>query len=277
MAVKADGEFQIGLALSGAVSAGAYTAGVFDFLIQALDEWENARTGKYLEKGDDQVTSPNHFVGIKAMSGASAGAIAAAIGAVALAAAGQKPIEVDTYRDGEQQIKCYMPHIYETWVVKPGLVAEGEEKIDFLQSSDLDGTPDKAGDFSHTLGITPAEGDPLPVTSLLNSRLLDAIARAALDVKHVTDSPRRYIAKTLHIYLTLSNLRGVPYSVSFDGDKGLRENCYHMISHGDRVHYAVAGLGKWDSESAFADNDQKRELKAEWLVTPDPDKPNWED
>jgi len=38
-------EFQIGLAMSGAVSAGAYTAGVFDFLIQALDEWEKARKG----------------------------------------------------------------------------------------------------------------------------------------------------------------------------------------------------------------------------------------
>jgi hypothetical protein len=49
------------------------------------------------------------------------------------------------------------------------------------------------------------------VTSLLNSRLLDAIAHAALDVKHVTDSPRPYISKTLHIYMTLSNLRGVPY------------------------------------------------------------------
>jgi hypothetical protein len=48
MAVRADREFQIALALSGAISAGAYTAGVFDFLIQALDEWENARTGKYL-------------------------------------------------------------------------------------------------------------------------------------------------------------------------------------------------------------------------------------
>ena len=292
MAGKADREFQIALAMSGAISAGAYTAGVFDFLIQALDEWENARTGKYLEKGDDPGTIPNHFVGIKAMSGASAGAIAAAIGAVALADADQKPIEFDTYRDGEQKIKCYLPKIYETWVVKPGLVAEGEEKIDFLQSSDLDGTPDKAGDFSHTLGITPAEGDPLPVTSLLNSRLLDAIARAALDVKDVAAAPRRYIAKTLHIYMTLSNLRGVPYSVPFDGGteprngakdaKGWRENCYHMISHGDRVHYAVTGLGAWSSEnskSEFADNDQKRELKAECLVTPDPDpgKPNWKD
>jgi hypothetical protein len=287
MAVKADGEFQIALAMSGAISAGAYTAGVLDFLIQALDEWENARTGKYLEKGDDPGTIPNHLVGIKAMSGASAGAIAAAIGAVALADADQKPIECDTHRDGEQKIKCYLPRLYEAWVVKPGLVAEGEETIDFLQTGDLDAAPEEAGDFSRTRGIPGDEGDPRPVTSLLNSQLLDAIARTALDVKHVRDSPRPYIATTLHIYMTLSNLRGVPYSVPFGGgtgpkngakdDKGLRANCYHMISHGDRVHYAVTGLGTWDSRSEFADNDQKREIAAECLVTPDPDKPNWKD
>ena len=43
MAEERGNEFQIGLAMSGAISAGAYTAGVFDFLIQALDEWEKAR------------------------------------------------------------------------------------------------------------------------------------------------------------------------------------------------------------------------------------------
>jgi len=276
MAEKAEREFQIALAMSGAISAGAYTAGVFDFLIQALDEWENARNGPGI---------PNHFVGIKAMSGASAGSIVAAIGAVALAGTDQTPIEFDTHRDGEQKIKCYLPKIYETWVVKPGLVAEGEEKIDFLQTSDLDGAPEKPDDdFSRTHDIPPAEGEPRPVTSLLNSRLLDAIARAAIDVKKVKDSPRPYISKTLHIYMTLSNLRGVPYSVPFDGnaapkiDNGLRENCYHMISHGDRVHYAVTGLGTWDSEnskSAFADSDQKREIEAASLVIPK--NPEWRD
>ncbi len=288
MAVKADGEFQIALAMSGAISAGAYTAGVFDFLIQALDEWEKARTGKNLEREDDRGTIPNHIVGIKAMSGASAGSIVAAIGAVALADADHEPIEFETPRDGEQKIKCYLPKLYEAWVVKPGLVAEGEEKIDFLQASDLDGSPEPADDFSRTHDIQPAEGEPRPVTSLLNSRLLDAIARTALDVKHVTDPPRRYISKTLHIYMTLSNLRGVPYSVPFDSvtgpkngatdDKGRRENCYHMISHGDRVHYAVTGLGAWDSEkskSAFADSDQKRKIEAASLVIPK--NPDWKD
>src|SRR3974390_2880921 len=71
-------EFQIGLTMSGAISAGAYTAGVLDFLIEALDAWEDARNGP------DADTVPNHRVGIKVMSGASAGAITAAVSAIAL-------------------------------------------------------------------------------------------------------------------------------------------------------------------------------------------------
>jgi len=35
--------FQLGLVLAGAISAGAYTAGVLDFLFQALSEWEKDR------------------------------------------------------------------------------------------------------------------------------------------------------------------------------------------------------------------------------------------
>ncbi len=258
-------EFQIGLAMSGAISAGAYTAGVFDFLIQALDEWEKARSS-----GNPGI--PNHRVGIKVMSGASAGAITAAIGTIALADADQKPLEFGTPREGQQKIKCYLPKLYETWAVKPGLVAEGDEKFDFLQTDDLEGGAKDAPDLSRTKGIPRDEDGPKPVTSLLNSQLLDRIAQDAINVKKVTQSPRAYISKTLHIYMTLSNLRGVPYSVPFDNgaghSNGLRENCYHMISHGDRVHYAVRGLGTWDSESLFADNDQKRDIEACWLVTP---------
>jgi predicted acylesterase/phospholipase RssA len=69
-------QFLIGLAISGAVSAGAYVAAVVDFLVQALDEWEKERTNNAV---------PNHRVELKLMSGASAGAITAAIGAVSLA------------------------------------------------------------------------------------------------------------------------------------------------------------------------------------------------
>lgn len=43
MSDSPDNAFQIGLALAGAISAGAYTAGVLDLLFQALDEWDKQR------------------------------------------------------------------------------------------------------------------------------------------------------------------------------------------------------------------------------------------
>jgi len=43
LAAAEDSSFRIGLALSGAISAGAYTAGVLDYLFQALNAWERER------------------------------------------------------------------------------------------------------------------------------------------------------------------------------------------------------------------------------------------
>jgi predicted acylesterase/phospholipase RssA len=65
----------MGLALAGAISAGAYTAGVIDFLVQALEEWEKAR---------GQPGVAQHRAGLKVITGASAGAITGALGVVAL-------------------------------------------------------------------------------------------------------------------------------------------------------------------------------------------------
>jgi hypothetical protein len=109
-------EFQIGLTMSGAISAGAYTAGVLDFLVEALDAREDARNGS------DSDTVPNHRVGVKVMSGASAGAITAAIAAIALVDGGgpdgrRKPR--GSYVMDGFDYRCYLPKLYETWVVKP--------------------------------------------------------------------------------------------------------------------------------------------------------------
>ncbi len=258
-------EFHLGLTMSGAISAGAYTAGVFDFLIEALDEWEKARPN-----GPGAAAVPNHRVGIKVISGASAGAITAAIGAVALADADETPLFFD---EEKQRIKCYLPKLYDAWVVKPTLVAETAGATDFLTTTDLAGpAPPDVDDFSRSSDAPrPPEGAARPVTSLLNSRLLDEIARAALEVKAVRRAPRAYISETLHIYLTLTNLRGVPYEVSFEGGD------YGMISHGDRVHYAVTGLGGWTTQSAFSDADSARDLSSVWLEDGDRRKPLWHD
>lgn len=56
--------FHIGLCMAGAVSAGAYTAGVVDYLIKSLDRWEQSR---------GQPGVPTHRVQISIIGGASAG------------------------------------------------------------------------------------------------------------------------------------------------------------------------------------------------------------
>ncbi|WP_180982435.1 patatin-like phospholipase family protein [Methylocella silvestris] len=259
-------EFQLGLTMSGAISAGAYTAGVFDFLIEALDQWELAREGKI--PGVDPAKIPNHFVGLKVISGASAGAITAAVGAVALADQNQQPVYFDP--ETKLRTKYYLPKLYETWVVKPTLDAGDPKLPDFLTSTDIDGTPfSDDDDYSATSGIAKAAQWPASAVSLLNARLLDGIAKSALDVGAVRP-PRAFVSARLHIYLTLTNLRGVPYQVLFEGGD------YQMLSHGDRVHYAVTGLGGWQTSSRFSDGDLGRDIDAQSLADGRPNK-QWKD
>lgn len=64
--------FELGLVLAGAASAGTYTAGVVDFLIEALQAWQEAKA-----TGDPSV--PDHEVCIRAAAGTSAGGIVASL------------------------------------------------------------------------------------------------------------------------------------------------------------------------------------------------------
>jgi len=50
--------FHLGLCLAGAVSAGAYTAGVIDYLIEALDKWQK-------RKNENLPDTPSHNVVIR--------------------------------------------------------------------------------------------------------------------------------------------------------------------------------------------------------------------
>lgn len=73
-----DNVFEIGLVLGGTVSAGAYTAGVLDMLMEWLDCWTRAK-----ESGDP--AAPKHKLVISTVGGTSGGAIN---GAILLRAAG---------------------------------------------------------------------------------------------------------------------------------------------------------------------------------------------
>jgi hypothetical protein len=215
--------FELGLALAGAISAGAYTAGVLDFLFQALAEWEKAR-------GEPGV--PRHKVVLKVIAGASAGAMTGALGIVALA----RGLAPEGFSDAEiadripggsgppQAFRCVLPSLYRSWVELPAMIgkpatADTIQSPGFLDICDLSGP--KAG---------PA------VQSLLNAQVLDHIKRMAF-APGGTPKQLPFVADSLHLYMMLSNMRGIPFTV------GYKTNSFGMQTMGDRVHYAMTGLG----------------------------------
>ena len=234
--------FFIGLTMAGAISAGAYTAGVIDFLVQALEAWETS----------DDPRKPGHRVVVPVVSGASAGAITGAL-AVAALAGGLKPRQWTT-PDGQQRA-CALWPLYETWVKRPRMMAE-DGGPDLLSLEDL---------------APAADGARPPVRSALNAALLDQIAERALP--ETAASPPflpRYFAEPTHVYLAVSNLRGVPYAVAFREGGGEAEGAvagYDMLSHGDMVHYAVSGVGSAPWSSPWSDDGSAIALSASALFS----------
>ena len=209
--------FQIGLAMAGAVSAGAYSAGVFDFLIEALNEWQQAK-----ERGEDV---PKHDVYISVISGTSAGGIVGALGFAALAGGVRPTDQPAVNRKQDWTVKYVLPELYDAWVKKTKLF-EGREaaKKGGGNESLLD-----TGDLLQSKG--------LPI-SLLNSEALTNIARDSLRAIHPTGERYAFLSDPTHLFLTRTNLDGVPYPIMFEG------SAFWMNLHEDRAHFAVTSLGK---------------------------------
>jgi hypothetical protein len=95
---------------------------------------------------------------------------------------------------------------------------------------------------------------------LLNATLLDDIKNEALmppagGGQPTVEPPYPYLADSLHVYLTVSNLRGIPFKVDFDNAT------YGMQTHGDRAHYTITGLGSGPSaDNGWLRGDSGREL-----------------
>lgn len=193
---KVERVFEIGLVMAGAVSAGAYTAGVIDFLLQALDAWE-------AEKKKESSTMPHHKIKIKVIAGASAGGMTAAMFAAELCKRASGLHKKDEVSVG-----------FKSWV----------EDIDIsflLEDKDL-----QRG----------------PVKSILDSTQIDTIAEDAigkLSSTHWEASKIPYVDERLKLYLTLGNLRGLPYSYSMAGESHFN---FGMMNHAD-YQYVEIGAG----------------------------------
>lgn len=180
--------FEIGLVMAGAVSAGAYTAGVIDYLLDALDAWHDAR--------QNNLAIPQHQVCIRVMSGASAGGMTLAIAAIELLRRANNPEAV--------RRKGYKSLMYQAWVKKIDIT-------EMLNTNDLK--------------------DNEPIKSLLDATVIDRIANELIDAERIPPFKQLpYISPELKLYLTLSNLRGLPYEFKMNGESGLP---YGMMDHSD--------------------------------------------
>lgn len=194
--------FRIGLCMAGAVSAGAYTAGVMDYLLEALDDWEKRR---------GQSNVPSHQVTIPIMGGASAGGMTAMLAASTINR-DIKPVDVPA------QARLFDEHpenkLYNSWVD--------------LTHRDM---------FSKMLETSDIEKGK--ILSLLNSKFIDEVASKMLSA--TTDKLRptpAYFESPVKVFTTLSNLGGFHYNVDFIA--GRRKEKYDMSVHNDYACFEVA-------------------------------------
>jgi hypothetical protein len=200
-------QFKIGINMAGAVSAGAYTAGVLDFLVEALEEWQKAKDSfrACLMNPDELFDAPVplHDVSIEVFSGASAGGMCAAIASVMVQ--GKFDHITDPNAVGTNNT------FYEAWVNQIDI-------SELLRADDL-----KSG---------------APLVSILDSTIVDTIAKSALT--QGAPIPQPYISKSLTLFLMLTNVRGVPYQLYADPSPTLNE---FTTYYADRIRFETTQPG----------------------------------
>lgn len=171
--------FEIGLVLSGTVSAGPYTAGVIDYLIEALDVWyEQKRAGAEV---------PMHAVQLRVVAGTSGGAMTASLLPGVLYG--------NFYHYSQRSsgaVTARNNRLYWSWV-------EEIDMTDLLDRSDL---------------RTSA-----PVSSLFDNTKIERIIDRIFDVDQLGKPRpvQDWLASELDIYIMVTDLTGVPYAIDMNG------------------------------------------------------------
>jgi hypothetical protein len=79
------------------------------------------------------------------------------------------------------------------------------------------------------------------VTSLLDSTIIDKIAIYALTPGPPLSPPRAYVSPNLTLFLSLTNLRGTPYSLNGEAPGSIEETTFFF---GDRIRFETVGPAK---------------------------------
>lgn len=171
--------------MAGAVSAGAYTAGVLDYLIETLQLW-------YEHKAKGRNDVPDYDVEIDIIAGTSAGGMTATMLVLALLSNKLKPVTRESIT--QNTVKDNL--LYDLWVN----MLDDEEGSTFqklLATSDLD--------------------ENSSLESLLNSTVLEKIAARAFDQDFTYQLPA-FVSKDIDLVMTVTNLDGLKFNLSFQGN-----------------------------------------------------------
>lgn len=184
--------YRLGLCLAGAATGGAYSAGVMDFLLEALASWQAEK-----DAGNDAVAQWN--VVLSEVAGTSAGGITSTL-ALASFNIGHQPLPND-FKQGDPP-PAHNP-LFATWVTEMC-------RENLLNNSDIDSQ--KSGEQT--------------VQSFLNA---DFIAKTAKKVLKDAGRPTVQLPKwapETHLTLTATNLRGTPYSVPLHENTNVSTHFY---------------------------------------------------
>lgn len=201
------GVFEVGLVLGGTVSAGAYTAGFLDFLIEALDAWTVAK------EAADPLAPPHRLV-LKVTTGASGGGVNAAI--------------------LSRLTPFAFPHVRAT----DARAATGNPFFDiWVNQFDIGGM----------LSLSDLAGGQ-PLVSALNTAPIDEAAASLVAFNGQplgadgtgTPKVRSWLDDTLSMFVTLTNLRGVPFQISLAGGPAAsRRWKQSIINHADFARFEI--------------------------------------
>ena len=183
--------FELGLVLGGTVSAGAYTAGALDFLLEALEAWNSNGP-------------PKHKVVLTTVGGSSGGAVCSAIlGLLSNRTVPHIKQDLDPDRGPGDANRDRTPTgnpLWDLWV--------SEFRMSRLVS-DGDLHPPQNADEGTGADIKPVQHVP----SLLNCEMINTAGRRLAKMGPDGGSRLPYFAAPFRIAVTVANLRGVPHKV----------------------------------------------------------------
>lgn len=188
--------------MAGSISAGAYTAGVLDYLFEALENWQEEKD-KLKASGKQETNIPTHDVLLDVLNGSSGGGMCAIISTIMLQEKGK-------YKSGRES------RLYKAWV----------------DLNDSDGKPQTLEQMLDADDLKK-EGK---ILSLLDSTFIDHVAEKTFSIEKENVRPkgsRPWLSEKLEVVVTVSNTRGIPYSIQFAGsgpnEKHSMTNFKHLM------------------------------------------------